>query len=226
MSLAKALQIGIGTRYGRRVVVGPPSWKKIGKGSKWVLPWECACGGVGESTLQGLEAAPGCAICGNRTHTGTGTTEYAVWTDMWARCRRVTHRSYHQYGGRGISVSQEWRDFAAFLSDMGPRPGKGYTLERVDNNSGYRKSNCRWATVRENLGNRRITLMVRYLGESMPLAELARRLNIPWQRLRYRAANGLPVGPQNVTVDFYIGSDQKEVKGSSREAVQEVLEQL
>lgn len=206
MSMAKALQIKQGARFGDRVIIGPPRGKKSGKGYKWVLPWKCDCGGTGEATVQTLEASPRCAICGNRTHRGTGTPEYRVWTDMLARCRRITHPSYIDYGGRGITVSYEWMNFKTFLSDMGYRPGKGYTIERLDNSAGYNKKNCKWATVKENLGNRRITLMTEYQGRNMPLVDLARELNIPWQRLRYRAMHGLPIGPHGVVVKFYRGS--------------------
>jgi hypothetical protein len=73
---------------------------------------------------------------------------------MHRRCNQPTHQSYPHYGGRGISVCEEWKDFWTFVSDMGERP-EGHTLERVDNDLGYCKENCIWATHKEQCNNRR-----------------------------------------------------------------------
>lgn len=75
---------------------------------------------------------------------------------MRARCSRPTHPSWADYGGRGISVSLRWqRSYAAFLKDMGRRPTKYHSLERIDNDKGYYPENCRWATKADQQANRR-----------------------------------------------------------------------
>lgn len=81
--------------------------------------------------------------------------EYSSWRHAKGRAFSRTDGKFTSHGGRGITMSDAWRDsFAAFLTDMGRRP-KGTTLERVRNNGPYAKTNCRWATVADQNANRR-----------------------------------------------------------------------
>ena len=90
-----------------------------------------------------------------RTHGMSYTRTYKTWIGMLQRCNNPKSPVYKYYGGRNIKVCQRWYKLENFLADMGERP-KGLTLERVNNNLGYIKSNCKWATQVEQARNRRL----------------------------------------------------------------------
>jgi len=82
-------------------------------------------------------------------HGMTGTNIYRLWVGMLTRCYNPKVKIYKYYGGRGIDVDERWHDFSNFYTDMGDRP-HGLQLDRIDNDRGYSKDNCRWATPKEN----------------------------------------------------------------------------
>lgn len=89
-----------------------------------------------------------------KRHGYYGSPTYRSWRAMLARCRDSTHKQWMQYGGRGITVCDRWRQFENFLSDMGERP-VGRSLDRINGNGNYEPGNCRWATRIEQRHNRR-----------------------------------------------------------------------
>lgn len=88
------------------------------------------------------------------------TPTYRTWNGMHSRCHNSNHKGYKNYGGRGITVCERWRNnFPNFLADMGEKPGqlkaREFSIDRIDNDKGYYKENCRWTTPKVQAGNRR-----------------------------------------------------------------------
>lgn len=84
-----------------------------------------------------------------------GTPTYVSWLKMKDRCLNPNHKHYPIYGGRGITIDPKWMAFEGFFDDMGSMPQEGYSIDRIDNDKGYTKSNCRWLPRNEQQKNRR-----------------------------------------------------------------------
>lgn len=89
---------------------------------------------------------------------------------MITRCDNSNRDGFEWYGGRGISYDRRWKDFSAFLSDMGEKPD-GMSLDRIGVNGNYCKSNCRWATDRQQASNRRTNHPIEYAGLTYTLTQ-------------------------------------------------------
>lgn len=98
---------------------------------------------------------------------GTTKALYQAWLDMRYRCNSPKCPSYFRYGGRGIKVDPRWNSYDCFSSDMGPHPGKGWTLDRINNNQGYRPGNCRWATRKTQSRNMRSNKLTQAIAASI-----------------------------------------------------------
>lgn len=130
----------------------------------------------------------------NYKHGMSRTREYRLWIAMKVRCYNRNCPEFHMYGGRGIAMCDEWRDdFSAFLRDVGPRPGRGYSVDRIDNDGNYEPGNVRWATMRQQSNNTRRNVILTYDGKTLTLAQWARYLGINIETVKQRYHTGRPV---------------------------------
>ena len=114
---------------------------------------------------------------------------YHVWLDIKNRCNNPRYKRYYDWGGRGITVCEEWQEnFTKFYEhvSMLPNYGKtGYSLDRIDNDKGYMPGNVRWATISEQNSNKRVTIKVVYRNQEIPLIQIAEMFNIKYATLLF-----------------------------------------
>lgn len=149
----------VGMVYGRLTVAS----RESNRGTRAYWRCNCSCGGVAISSSSDLVTGHirscGCLnretrATNPRTHGYNRTPTYVVWSNMHARCNNDKRPDFKNYGGRGITVCERWREFANFLADMGEKP-PCLSLDRRDNNGHYGPNNCRWATASEQRRNQR-----------------------------------------------------------------------
>lgn len=127
---------------------------------------------------------------GITTHHATKTRLYKIWDGMRERCTRAKHPYYHSYGGRGISVCDEWQSFYNFKNWA---ENNGYsdtlTLDRIDVNGNYFPDNCRWVTMKTQANNKSTNHYITINNETMTLSECSERFGIPKSTIRWREMN-------------------------------------
>lgn len=130
-----------------------------------------------------------------KTHGMSRTPEYESWCHMKARCYNPNNKDYYNYGARGITVCDEWKnDFLTFLCDVGYRPSVEHSLDRINGNLNYNKDNCRWATALVQSRNRPdATIPLTFKGKTLIISEWAEELGIRRSILYDRFVRGWPV---------------------------------
>ena len=125
-----------------------------------------------------------------KRHGGHGTLTYARWKSMMQRCNDPSADNYQHYGGKGIKVCERWRDFAAFLADMGECPTADMTLDRLNNSKDYEPGTCRWATQAEQNRHRSHNVQLTYGGVTRNVADWAAALGMSANTLNMRIRLG------------------------------------
>jgi hypothetical protein len=111
---------------------------------------------------------------------------------MKARCLNKGNDKYRYYGGRGITIAREFAEsFQAFFDEIGPRPSKGHSVDRIDNSKGYAPGNVKWATMSEQRRNRRDGLrMLTIDGKTKCLTDWAKESGLNYETIRFRLKKG------------------------------------
>lgn len=152
-----------GQRFGRLVVVCVDVKNKWGN---YKFKCLCDCGNIkiieSGSLKKGKSTSCGCfrneqLIERSTKHNGSNSSEYKIWTGIKTRCYNPNdNRRFNYYGARGITVCKRWLDsFENFYADMGERPSKQHSIDRINNDQGYSPENCKWATQKEQKNNTR-----------------------------------------------------------------------
>ena len=167
-----------GQRFGRLTVI-----ESCGKASDRHILWLCKCDCGNERVISGnslrssLTKSCGCfnsdiVTKRNIKHNGCGTRLYAIWKNMNTRCKNTNNPRFKDYGGRGIKICSEWKEFINFrIWAMSNEYSKNLTIDRVNVNGNYEPLNCRWATYKEQNNNKRnsrgkIEREVKIIGEN------------------------------------------------------------
>jgi len=170
-----------GRRFGRLIAISLAP-KRVRR----VTFWNCQCD-CGNATIacywdlmNGNTVSCGCRqretqLKHGHNRKGSRSSEYGIWSAMKQRCLNPKAKRYADYGGRGITVSQEWMAFEGFFADMGPRPSVEHSIERVDVNKGYCKENCTWATDLQQRHNRRKVARLDQFSTEELVGELRKR---------------------------------------------------
>ncbi len=164
---------------------------------------KCDCGNEkiirGYALKRGASKSCGCLIkdiarTQHTTHGKTNTRLFSIWHGIKKRCFNNNNKDYKNYGGRGITICDEWKnDFKTFYEwAMANGYADNLSIDRIDNNGNYEPSNCRWVTLKEQANNRNNTKKITYKNETKSITEWAKILGIKKTTLFYRLKKGLP----------------------------------
>lgn len=180
----------VGLHFGRLTVIDFYKTDSCGH-SLWLC--ECSCGNqvivTGTNLKRGVTTSCGCkrneiAVDRLKTHGMYGTRLYHSWAGMMRRCNNPNDRLYHRYGGRGISICDEWKDFAKF-SKWAVENGYSddLTIDRINNDKGYYPENCRWTNRITQSNNTSQNHRITYNNITKTIAEWSRVFELSYNTL-------------------------------------------
>lgn len=190
-----------GKRFGRLTVIRQDGNTKNGS-AKWL----CICDCGNHKTIKGVNLRNGqTTSCGcyqkeqvmrfgnvyKPTHGHSRERLYRVWKSMLHRCLSVHSSSYDSYGGRGIKVCEEWREYDVFKEwALNNGYSEGLSIDRIDVNGNYCPDNCKFSTTKEQANNKRSNVFVEINGESKTIAQWAEYAGLPYETVRQRIKVG------------------------------------
>lgn len=190
-----------GHKYGRLTVLYE-DLEYLGRGRKWVC--KCDCGTIKSYFMSNLRSKRNTPkTCGCIFHDGTlkkGTHNmrnsrlYCIWRSMKQRCLVTTSTAYHNYGGRGISICQEWIDNFKSFRDWAYSSGysDNLTIDRINNDGDYCPENCRWISKKAQCSNKRTNVFFEYNGEIHTLTEWSEITGLNRHTIAYRINHNWP----------------------------------
>lgn len=190
-----------GMRFGHLIVIKRAENHVSPCGHSYVM-WECLCDCGRLSVIKASNLANGlskkCRYCKDGTpnsryrfHGETKSRLWRIWRNMRSRCENPNASEYENYGGRGICLCEEWKDYVSFRNwALSHGYSDELSLDRRDNNKGYNPENCRWATRDEQQRNRKNNIFVEYKGQKKILKDWAEDLGIPYSRIQARLSLG------------------------------------
>ena len=193
----------IGLKFGYLDVIDSSDKRTNEGGRLWIC--KCVCGNIVEKDTKALTTG-GVRSCGcmranlhNESdkvvkHGMSDTRIHKIWTSMRNRCSNSNNPAYKDYGGRGISVCNEWNDFKTFYEWA---ISTGYddtlTIDRIDVNGNYCPENCRWATWLQQSNNKRVSRYIEFNGVTHTISEWSRITGINKTLIRERLNANWPV---------------------------------
>lgn len=187
----------IGKKFNRLTVL--EECEERTKDRKKVYKCVCECGNIvnviGKNLRNGNTKSCGCLkheCKSNFKHGKRHTRLYSIWYDMKRKCYKPTRKDYHCYGGRGITVCNEWlNEFMVFYKwAMSHGYNDTLTIDRIDVNGNYEPNNCRWTTLKQQSNNRRTNVLITYNNKTQTMMMWADELHLPYNTIKYRHQKG------------------------------------
>lgn len=184
-----------GKTYSGLTVIGYDCFKSS-KNHWWC---KCVCGKIISVAINNLNRGQQSCGClhkewvGNmsRKHGLSRTGIYRIWAGIKRRCFNQNVPEYKYYGGRGITMCDEWAtNFISFKEYMGERPSKKHTIDRINNDGNYEPGNVRWATPKEQENNKRRSLRVSFNGTTMSVLEISEKTGFKYETLKTKLKRG------------------------------------
>lgn len=185
-------------RFGKLIAV-----EKVGKDKSRNILWRCKCNCGNEVIVKACELNRGhCHSCGcyqkeraseaNKIHGKSHTKLHYVWTDMLKRCDNPNHHAYKWYGGKGVNVCDEWKEFIAF-EKWALKNGykEGLTIDRIDGNGNYCPENCRWATRKQQSNNISTCVYFEFMGENLNITQFCEKYKVSSYNFYKKARNNI-----------------------------------
>lgn len=202
----------VGKRFGRLVVTNDSGVDNRGEHT-WVC--KCDCGNIthpikGSVLRLGKSQSCGCLQREQQsarasTHKKSRTRLYNIWSLMKARCNNPNNQAFKDYGGRGITVCEEWlNSFETFYEwAVSNCYADNLTIDRIDTNGNYEPSNCRWATQKEQIENRRCSVILEINGKTQTLKQWANETGIPYKTLHAKYLKGKEFAIENIEARLF-----------------------